>query len=125
MADEEADHRRPQEEGGMTELDHDGEHSAAADVAGDCEYLRRDHADSQCDQCPAEEQRRQAADEGHRAVAGRGAGTAEPDDCAAAEASDETVTKKDGCVSGHAGASATAGLGSGQRAKRGSPRLDH
>jgi hypothetical protein len=42
MADEEADQGRPQEEGGITEGDDDSEHSAAADVAGNCVYLGRD-----------------------------------------------------------------------------------
>src|SRR5215213_11191667 len=92
MVDEEPDGGRPEEEGGITEGDDDGKHSAAADVAGDRVDLRRDHADSESDQGPADKQQWQAADQSDRAVPDRRADTAEPDDGAATEASDETVT---------------------------------
>ncbi len=58
VVDEEADHRRPGQEGGVAEGDDDGEYAAAADVAGDGVHLGRDHADAQPDQGPADEQQR-------------------------------------------------------------------
>ena len=61
LADQEADHGRAEQERRVAEGDHDGQHPAAAEVAGDRVHLRGDHADAETDQGPADHQQRQAA----------------------------------------------------------------
>ena len=94
LVDQEADDGRADQERRVAEGHDHSEYPAAADVAGNRVHLRRDHADAEADQRPAEQQQRQAAHQRHRRIAEGGAEAAEAYDGSPAEPRHQPIAQQ-------------------------------
>jgi len=90
----EADQGGADQEGGVPEAHHEGQATAAADVAGQAVDLGRDQADTQPDQAPTDQDDDELPTERGEQVAGQGADRPSLHDHGPAEALDDQVTEQ-------------------------------